>query len=999
MNRPISSVVAVVAGLGLAALAVPGAATAAPGKPDLPTAQAGQQARGDYFPDHLAKKRSALRQRAVDQLVAGQAQTVGKGKNRTIRMVDGTRVDYPVTQSAELLTFLVQFGDGAGNPDFPENTAGPLHDEIPQPGVDDNTTYWKQHFSRDHYLDMFFNGMPEQHGESFKDVYNEMSSGRFELDGDVSDWVTVPHPAAFYQTATDDDGDPSTPPIGDESGTAMTNFLQDSADAWYQDQLDAGKTPQEIKDYLASFDVWDRYDADGDGVFNEPDGYIDHFQAIHAGEGEEAGAPTWMIWSHRSSVNSNGHVGPPGNENGGIEIGDTGLWIRDYTTEPENGGLGVFAHEFGHDLGLPDYYDTVDPSGLDNGTGFWNLMSSGSWMGHGEGAIGTTPDHMGATEKLFLGWYGDLNASNPDLVMVNGTDAPKKVVLGPSYHATNTGAQAVAVALPKGSATVDVVEPEQGTHYFYSGNGDDRVATLTSPQVTVPAGDPTLSARVSFSIETDWDYAYAQVSDDGGATWTNVETNRSTTTDPNQANEGFGITGCSGVRDADDVCDNAWTDLTADLADYAGQDVKVRFEMVNDPAYHELGLSVDSVKLGGDLVTDVEDGAPGWTLDGFRVMDGSSYALVYDQYYLAENRQYTGYDKTLAQGPYSFDYRDTAPNKVDHFPYQDGLLVWYANGRYADNNTSSHPGGGQALPVDANPTYRVWTEDGDPASYASGRLSTYDSTFDVDKSAALHLRSASDFADPGDPPDWHTLNYDVPARAGNPVFDDSVVDQYWDNTWRASGFFSTKVAGVGTMIQVLSSNESTGAMTIKVGKRFATFVKPVQINGAAKVGQLLKVTHNAWPTKGARAFTWKVGGKVAGKAATYRVQPKDLGKRITVSEKLSPAGYTPASSTSAPTAKVKAGQVKLVVKAPKQIKKGKRASATVVVKVTGLTPTGKVRLTFGGKSVRAKVLKHGKTTFRLPAQGSLGRKALVVKYTPGKGYVKNSKTVVVRIVR
>ena len=62
------------------------------------------------------------------------------------------------------------------------------------------------------------------------------------------------------------------------------------------------------------------------------------------------------------------------------QIGDSGFWIGDYTVEPENGGLGVFAHEYGHDLGLPDYYDT---NGGENGTAFWTLMSSGSWLGHG----------------------------------------------------------------------------------------------------------------------------------------------------------------------------------------------------------------------------------------------------------------------------------------------------------------------------------------------------------------------------------------------------------------------------------------------------------------------------------------------------------------------------------------------------------------------------------------------------------------------------------------
>ena len=34
---------------------------------------------------------------------------------------------------------------------------------------------------------------------------------------------------------------------------------------------------------LRSYDQWDRYDYDGDGNFNEPDGYIDHFQIVHAG--------------------------------------------------------------------------------------------------------------------------------------------------------------------------------------------------------------------------------------------------------------------------------------------------------------------------------------------------------------------------------------------------------------------------------------------------------------------------------------------------------------------------------------------------------------------------------------------------------------------------------------------------------------------------------------------------------------------------------------------
>ena len=94
------------------------------------------------------------------------------------------------------------------------------------------------------------------------------------------------------------------------------------------------RPPAEINAYLAQFDVWDRYDFDGDGNFNEPDGYLDHFQAVHAGGGEEAGAGDDAIWSHRWYVNSTdyGTTGPAvdGQKNlyGGAQIGDSEVLDR-----------------------------------------------------------------------------------------------------------------------------------------------------------------------------------------------------------------------------------------------------------------------------------------------------------------------------------------------------------------------------------------------------------------------------------------------------------------------------------------------------------------------------------------------------------------------------------------------------------------------------------------------------------------------------------------------
>jgi immune inhibitor A len=1053
----IASLATVVATLGFATTGISGAAASAEPEPDI--SAAGPPVKADNRPDHLSERQTAQRKAAVDALVAGKASLAGKGPDRTIKMADGTKVDYPATQTAQLLTFLIDFGDDAYGHAYTGNTAGPLHDEIEEPAANDNSTYWLDTFDRQHFLDMFFNGLDDQNDESFHNVYQEMSSGRFDLQGDVSDWVTVPNAASYYQSA---DG------TGDEDGTSMKAFLTDGATAWYDAQKNAGKTDAEITAYLSAFDQVDRFDYDGDGDFSEPDGYIDHFQAVHAGEDESAGAPTWAIWAHRSATNTNAKVGPDFNKNGGIQIGNSGLWIRDYTVEPENGGLGVFSHEFAHDLGIPDYYDT---QGGDNGTGFWTLMSRGSWMNHGLDNIGTTPDHMGAPDKLFLGWYG----AN-DLAVVDGSGAPKTVNLGPSYHATSDGAQAVAVTLPQGHSTINVVAPDQGTRYLYSGNGNDRTATATSPSVAVPAGSPELTARVSYSVEDDWDYAYLKVSTDNGVSWDYVNTSLSTETDDNQQNLGHGVTGCSGVRTAG-VCDMAWADLSADLSAYAGQNVKLQFEMVNDAAYYELGFSFDNVQIDGTVVTDVEDGAPGWVLKGFQVMNGPSYVKNYDRYYLAENRQPTGYDKTLVEGPYSFDYPVSAPSaKVDHFPYQDGLLVWYVNGLYEDNDASTHPGAGYALPVDSNPAYTFWTTSGPTRFYASGDLNSRDATFDVDDVDPLHLTNEAN----------GTMHFDVNGHPSVPVFDDSNVNGYVDTTTARTQWYTVKVAGNGTMIQVLSSDEATGKMVVKAGQRFVavtsgdtsisgtaaigqtlsgvaptffgdvstsyqwkidgqlvwggqnyqvkdedagkqlslmvtgtkpgylpyektitvtvskkpapTASKAVAVGGAATVGQTLTATPATWSVNGTSTFAWKAGGTQVGTGSSYLLKPADAGKTITVTETRSAVGYTDGTSTSVATAAVAPATTSMTVDAPKTVRTGKKIKVTVAVSATGVTPSGTVKVSIGGKTVTGQLV-NGKLTVKLAKQAKTGKKTVTVSYVPDTGFTASSTTFKVKITK
>ena len=77
----------------------------------------------------------------------------------------------------------------------------------------------------------------------------------------------------------------------------------------------------------------------------------------------------------------------------------------EYSITSENSPVGTFAHELGHDLGLPDLYDIDDTNGDSEGIGHFGLMGSGSWCG---------PAHMTAWEKAELGWL------TPTVVPANG---------------------------------------------------------------------------------------------------------------------------------------------------------------------------------------------------------------------------------------------------------------------------------------------------------------------------------------------------------------------------------------------------------------------------------------------------------------------------------------------------------------------------------------------------------------------------------------------------
>lgn len=703
----------------------------------------------DNRPDPLTDKQAELKAQAQEAKINGKAHGI------THEVARGQFVELERAGEDPIWTLLGEFSDLSHN-NFPE----------PDRTVD-NSSIWAPDFNRDYYLNLLFNEGPD--ANSMRQYYIEQSSNRYTVHGDVTDWVEVPGEAATY----DDD---FTSPLG---GNQVWYFLIDSLNAWYDAQIAGGKTPAQIDEYLSQFDVWDRYDWDGDGDFNESDGYIDHMQFVHAGPGNESCSPTcddWAIWSHSwfAFYNLIGVAGPsPDFLEGGVQVGESSFWVNKYTIQPEDGGVGVFVHEYGHDLGLPDLYDYTG----ENSTGFWTLMSSGSNLGGGNEDIGSAPSHLGAWEKFQLGWL------NYEVAYAGKTSSHK---LGPSE--TNTKqAQGLFVVLPKKSVVSDLGAAYEGSNYYYSGAGDNLNYFMYKP-FNLAAGS-TLNAMVKYSIEIDWDYAYVVVSTDGGATWAGVPTDLSTTTNPNGQNYGYGITGNSG----------GWVPLTADLSAYTG-DVLLGFRYWTDTNTGGFGFMMDNISVTGYDVDGAETDA-GWTYQpstGFHVTNGIESKL-FSNYYVAEFRQYRGYDNSL-RNAYNFGFLDNPllGNFVEHFPYQDGMLINYWDTSFPNNNVGSNCAagrcGGLLLTVDAHPKALIRADGG----IWRGRMQSYDATFSLDPTEAITLHWLSQ-------PSYH------PSLPAVKVFDDR--NSYYDP---ANPMGSVIVPNTGTQIRIKSYSAQGNFMQIEV---------------------------------------------------------------------------------------------------------------------------------------------------------------------------------------
>ena len=215
---------------------------------------------------------------------------------------------------------------------------------------------------------------------SLRDYYAEVSRGAFDIDGIVTRWYTAPRTYAQY---TDDEGG---------FGTAPNNAQQMALDAL------------RLADPDVDFTQFDNDGPDGVPSSGDDDGEVDALFIVHAGPGGEETDDPGDIWSHKWNLP------------GGRAQTDEGVTVFAYTTEPEHWGLttssttagdlmsiGVFCHEFGHVLGLPDLYES-GPAGAHEGPGDWDLMATGLFTHRIGQAAGSSPAHMSAWSKMTLGW-------------------------------------------------------------------------------------------------------------------------------------------------------------------------------------------------------------------------------------------------------------------------------------------------------------------------------------------------------------------------------------------------------------------------------------------------------------------------------------------------------------------------------------------------------------------------------------------------------------------
>ena len=131
-----------------------------------------------------------------------------------------------------------------------------------------------------------------------------------------------------------------------------------------------------------------QYDSDSDGS-------VDMILMYYAGYNQAEGGGEDTIWPHQSYAS--GYF-----DGKSLSRYFCTSELRGYTGK-RMCGIGTTSHEFGHSLGLPDFYDTdYEKNGQAGALYTYSIMCSGSYNNNG-----CTPPYLNSEELRILGWMGD----------------------------------------------------------------------------------------------------------------------------------------------------------------------------------------------------------------------------------------------------------------------------------------------------------------------------------------------------------------------------------------------------------------------------------------------------------------------------------------------------------------------------------------------------------------------------------------------------------------
>ncbi|WP_440603278.1 immune inhibitor A domain-containing protein [Bacillus sp. GB_SG_008] len=669
--------------------------------------------------------------------VAGQA--VGKtGLNGKVPTTSAKQKEYngPVRKD-KVLVLLVEYAD------FKHNN------------IDQEPGYmYSNDFNKEHYEKMLFGDEPftlfdGSKIETFKKYYEEQSGGSYTVDGTVTNWLTVPGKAADY---------------GDDAGSGHDN----KAPLGPRDLVkDALKAAVDSGVNLADYDEFDQYDIDGDGNKNEPDGLVDHLMVLHAGVGQEAGGGKLgdnAIWSHRWTIGPK----PYAVEGTQAKVPYWGgkMAAFDYTIEPEDGAVGVFAHEYGHDLGLPDEYDT-QYTGAGEPIQAWSIMSGGSWAGN---IAGTAPTSFSPQNKEFF--QKNIGGNWANIVEVDYDKLNKGIGFATYLDQSVTKSARpglIRVNLP--DKDVKGIQPAFGQKYYYSTKGDDLHTTLETPVFDLTnATNAKFDYKSLYEVEADYDFLEVHaVTEDGAKTLIDK-------------------IGDENVKGGMDTTDGNWVDKSYDLSQFKGKKVKLVFEYITDGGLAPNGFTLDNATLTVDgkvVFSDDAEGTPQFKLNGFVVSNG--FEKKPHNYYL-EWRNYAGADESLqyGRGPV----------------YNTGLVVWYADSSFTDNWVGVHPGEGFLGVVDSHPEAIVGTLNGKPSVANSTRYQIADAAFSFNQTPAWKVVSPT------------RGTFDYKGLPGVTKFDDSKA--YMNTLLPDAG---RKVPQLGLKFEVVGQADDNSAGAIRVYRK------------------------------------------------------------------------------------------------------------------------------------------------------------------------------------